>query len=149
MRRDLAVNLAMLVGAAVIYGAFFPLNRAASEAGWPPVGFAFFQTFIAGAAIAVYVRLRGRPLVPTLQHAKAYLIIGTFAMALPAGILTKAAGHVRLVGAEIARLTQRLLAVLAMHLPCGDARAELCKAPAESAAEAAARARHDHEVASL
>ncbi len=94
MRRDLAVNLAMLVGAAVIYGAFFPLNRAASEAGWPPVGFAFFQTFIAGAAIAVYVRLRGRPLVPTLQHAKAYLIIGTFAMALPAGILTKAAGHV-------------------------------------------------------
>lgn len=94
MRRDLAINLAMLVAAAAVYGAFFPLNRVASEAGWPPVGFAFFQTFLSGAGIAVYVRLRGRRLVPTAKHAWAYLVIGAPAMALPAGILTKAAGHV-------------------------------------------------------
>ena len=94
MQRQPAINFVMLVAAAVAFGAFFPVNRIAAEAGWPPVAFAFFQTFVSGAALAVYDGLRGHRLVPTLRHVWAYLVIGSLGMALPAGILTKAAGHV-------------------------------------------------------
>ena len=94
MRRELMVNLAMLVAAALVYGAIFPVNRLAAEAAWPPVAFAFFQTFVGGAALAVVVRLRGHRLVPSLRHVWSYLVIGALAMALPAALLTLAAGHV-------------------------------------------------------
>ncbi len=94
MPQERAVNVAMLIAAALAYGGFFPVNRIAAEAGWPPMAFAFFQTFLAGAALAVYVRRRGHRLVPTLQHVWAYVFVGSLAMALPAGLLTKAAGHV-------------------------------------------------------
>jgi len=94
MPRERAINVAMLAAAAVAYGAFFPVNRIAAEAGWPPMAFAFFQTIVAGAALALHVRRRGHRLVPTLRHVWAYLLVGALAMALPAGLLTKAAGHV-------------------------------------------------------
>ena len=94
MQRQPAVNVVMLVAAAVAFGGFFPVNRIAAEAGWPPVAFAFFQTFVAGAVLAVFDGLRGHRLVPTVRHVWAYLVIGSLGMALPAGVLTKAAGHV-------------------------------------------------------
>ena len=94
MRRDLLTNLAMLLVAALAYGAIFPVNRIAAEAAWPPVAFAFFQTFVGGAVLGVAVRLRGQRLVPSLRHVWSYLVIGALAMALPAALMTLAAGHV-------------------------------------------------------
>jgi len=94
MGRDRAINVAMLAAAAAIYGALFTVNRIAAEAGWPPVAFGAFQTIVAGVLLALYVRARGQRLVPTRQHVWAYLFVGSLALALPAGLLTKAASHV-------------------------------------------------------
>lgn len=84
----------MLLAAAVVYGAIFPVNRVAAEAGWPPLAFAFFQTFVGGVAIALYLTLRGRPPAASRRHVVAYLVVGAFAMALPSAVLMQAAGHV-------------------------------------------------------
>jgi drug/metabolite transporter (DMT)-like permease len=94
MRRETVQNVAMLGAAAVVYGAIFPVNRVAAEAGWPPLAFAFFQTFVGGAAIALYLTLRGHRPAVSRRHVLAYLVIGAFAMALPSALLMQAAGHV-------------------------------------------------------
>jgi len=94
MRRETVENVGMLGAAAVVYGAIFPVNRVAAEAGWPPLAFAFFQTFAGGVAIALWLALRRQPLAPSWRHVVAYLTIGAFAMALPSALLMQAAGHV-------------------------------------------------------
>lgn len=94
MTRDQAINLLMMGVAGVIYGAVFPVNRAAAEAGWPPMAYGAYQTLIAGALLAAIVLLRGHRLVPTRRHPLSYVAIGSVAIALPAGVLTMSAGHV-------------------------------------------------------
>lgn len=86
-------NAALLVLAAAIYGAIFPVNRLAAEALWPPVSFAFLQSLLAGIVLAVVAALRGERLPATSRHLRAYLVIGGLVIGLPIGILVSAAEH--------------------------------------------------------
>ena len=94
MTRDRMINAAMMLTGGVTYGAMFPVNRAAAEAGWPPMAYAAYQSLIAGGVLAAIVLARGHVLVPTRRHPLSYVVIGSLAIALPYGILAMSAGHV-------------------------------------------------------
>jgi drug/metabolite transporter (DMT)-like permease len=83
----------LLLFAAAIYGGIFPVNRLAAEAQWPPMGFAFAQSLLAGIVLAVMVALRERRAAFTLKHLLTYLVIGGLVVGLPIGILVSAAPH--------------------------------------------------------
>lgn len=87
------IDAAALVFVAVMYGAIFPLNRLAAEAQWPPVGFAFLQSLVAGVVLLVVILLRGERFLLTKQHLLAYVILGGLVIGLPIGILVTAAEH--------------------------------------------------------
>lgn len=89
----LAFHVSLLLLAAVIYGAIFPVNRFAAEAGWQPLSFAFQQALFAGLALTVAGLLFGiRPAV-TAKHLAAYVAIGGLVVGLPMGLLVAAASH--------------------------------------------------------
>lgn len=90
----MGTNVLLLVVAAVIYGAIFPVNRLAAEAAWPPVAFALFQVVLGGLVLGAAERLRGNRLVPSLAHVRSYLVLGALAMALPTAVLALTARHV-------------------------------------------------------
>lgn len=92
-RSTLVFHVALLLLAALIYGAIFPVNRFAAEAGWQPLSFAFQQSLFAGLALGVIgLGLGIRPGV-TWSHISAYVVIGGLVVGLPMGLLVAAASH--------------------------------------------------------
>lgn len=86
-------DAALLAFAAAIYGGIFPVNRLAAEADWPAMGFAFAQSLLAGAALALVAVVRGERLAASAAHLRAYLVMGGLVVGLPIGILVSAAEH--------------------------------------------------------
>lgn len=87
------VNAGLLILAAAIYGGIFPVNRLAAEALWPPMGFAFVQSLLAGLALAAVAILGGGGFAASAAHLRAYLVMGGLVIGLPIGILVAAARH--------------------------------------------------------
>lgn len=90
---ELLLHASLLLLAAVIYGAVFPVNRFAAEAGWQPLSFAFQQAFLAGLALALVGVFSGVRLALTGRHLAAYVAIGGLVVGLPMGLLVAAASH--------------------------------------------------------
>ena len=80
-------DAALLMLAAAIYGAIFPVNRFAAEALWPPIGFAFLQRLLAGLIVLAVLLLRREPFPLSSSHLVTYLVIGGLVVGLPVGIL--------------------------------------------------------------
>jgi drug/metabolite transporter (DMT)-like permease len=53
-----ALDYMMLLGAAVIYGAMFSVNKIAAKAGVPPLAYSFWQSFGAGLVLWAVLTLR-------------------------------------------------------------------------------------------
>src|SRR6185312_13462897 len=87
------VDAGLLVFAAAIYGGIFPVNRLAAEALWPPMGFAFAQSLLAGLVLAGVAIISGRGFAASAAHLRAYLVMGGLVVGLPIGILVAAAQH--------------------------------------------------------
>lgn len=81
----------MLISAAIIYGSVFSLNKIVAESGMPPIGYAFWQSLIAGIALWGIAAMRGTPPHWSWPHVRAYLVIGGLAISIPAALLTYAA----------------------------------------------------------
>jgi drug/metabolite transporter (DMT)-like permease len=92
-RADLVLHAALLLLAAVIYGAVFPVNRFAAEAGWQPLSFAFQQALFAGLVLAIAGALGGIRPELSGKHLGAYVAIGGLVVGLPMGLLVAAANH--------------------------------------------------------
>lgn len=92
-RSALAFHIFLLLLAAVIYGAIFPVNRFAAEAGWQPLSFAFQQALFAGLALLLAGVPAGIKPGMTGSHLKAYVAIGGLVVGLPMGLLVAAASH--------------------------------------------------------
>jgi drug/metabolite transporter (DMT)-like permease len=92
-RSDLVLHAALLLLAAVIYGAVFPVNRFAAEAGWQPFSFAFQQALFAGLVLAIAGALGGIRPALSGKHLGAYVAIGGLVVGLPMGLLVAAANH--------------------------------------------------------
>jgi len=89
----LAFHVFLLLLAAVIYGAIFPVNRFAAEAGWPPLSFAFQQALFAGLLLLLAGLPFGIRYGVTASHLSAYGAIGGLVVGLPMGLLVAAASH--------------------------------------------------------
>ena len=75
----------------MIYGAIFPVNRFAAEAGWQPLSFAFQQALFAGLGLAIAGAIGGIRPALSGKHLGAYVAIGGLAVGLPVGLLVAAA----------------------------------------------------------
>jgi len=89
----LAFHVFLLLLAAAIYGAIFPVNRFAAEAGWQPLSFAFQQALWAGLALVLAGLAAGVRPGLTGAHLRAYVAIGGLVVGLPMGLLVAAASH--------------------------------------------------------
>jgi len=78
----------MLVGAAVIYGAMFSVNKIAASGGAPPLAYAFWQSFGAGLALWILLTLRGGRFGVSRQALTSYLVIGALVISVPIALLT-------------------------------------------------------------
>ncbi|MFC5387605.1 DMT family transporter [Aquamicrobium segne] len=87
------VDAGLLVFAAAIYGGIFPVNRLAAEALWPPMGFAFAQSLLAGLVLAGAAMAARGGFAASAAHLRAYLVMGGLVVGLPIGILVAAAQH--------------------------------------------------------
>lgn len=89
-----AVSYAMLIGAAVVFGAMPTLNNLSAKVGIPPIAYPFW--FATGAtlfSLAACLALRLRPGF-TGRHVATYIMMGGMGMAIPMVLLTYAAPHV-------------------------------------------------------
>jgi drug/metabolite transporter (DMT)-like permease len=82
------IDYAMLVGAAVIYGAVFSVNKMAATGGAPALAYAFWQSLGAGLVLWIVVTLRGERLGISRQALTSYLVIGALVSGLPISLLT-------------------------------------------------------------
>ena len=82
------MDYVMLVGAAVIYGAVFSVNKMAATGGAPPLAYAFWQSFGAGVVLWIALTLRGERLSLSRQALTSYLVIGALVSGLPISLLT-------------------------------------------------------------
>lgn len=87
------LDAGLLIFAAAIYGGIFPVNRLAAEALWPPMGFSFIQSLLAGILLAVAAMVTGGGFAASAAHLRAYLVMGGLVVGLPIGILVAAAQH--------------------------------------------------------
>jgi drug/metabolite transporter (DMT)-like permease len=88
-----AVNVAMLFAAAIIYGGIFSANKLAAEAGWMPLTFAFAQSAVGAVVLITIDLLRGNAVRPTRKHLLSYVVIGALVIGLPITLLTYVAPH--------------------------------------------------------
>ena len=83
-----AQDYLMLLGAAIIYGAMFSVNKSAAAGGAPPLAYAFWQSFGAGLVLWIVLTLRGERLGVSPRHLISYLVIGALVSGLPISLLT-------------------------------------------------------------
>jgi drug/metabolite transporter (DMT)-like permease len=82
-----------LVGAAIVYGAIFSVNKLAAAAGTPPLAQGFWQSLRGGLLLLIILALKGRKLALGRRHLLSYLVIGALAVGVPMSLLTYAAPH--------------------------------------------------------
>jgi drug/metabolite transporter (DMT)-like permease len=82
------LDYVMLVGAAVIYGAMFTVNKLAATGGAPPLAYAFWQSFGAGLVLWIVLTFRGERLGLSRPALTSYLVIGALVSGLPISLLT-------------------------------------------------------------
>jgi drug/metabolite transporter (DMT)-like permease len=78
----------MLVGAAVIYGSLFSLNKIAAEASWQPVSYAFWTSLFAGIILWILAVARKAPPAWSWQHLRVYVVVGGLGIGFPTSLLT-------------------------------------------------------------
>jgi drug/metabolite transporter (DMT)-like permease len=83
----------LLVGAAIVYGAIFSVNKMAAAAGTPPLAQGFWQSLGGGLLLLIILALKGRKLALGRRHLLSYLVIGALAVGVPMSLLTYAAPH--------------------------------------------------------
>jgi drug/metabolite transporter (DMT)-like permease len=82
------LDYAMLLGAAVIYGAVFSVNKLAATGGAPPLAYAFWQSFGAGLVLWIVLTLRGERLSASRPALTSYVVIGALVIGIPISLLT-------------------------------------------------------------
>jgi drug/metabolite transporter (DMT)-like permease len=82
-----------LVGAAIVYGAIFSVNKLAAAAGTPPLAQGFWQSLGGGLLLLIILALKGRKLALGRRHLLSYLVIGALAVGVSMSLLTYAAPH--------------------------------------------------------
>jgi drug/metabolite transporter (DMT)-like permease len=82
------LDYAMLLGAAVIYGAVFSVNKLAATGGAPPLAYAFWQPFGAGLVLWIVLTLRGERLSASRPALTSYIVIGALVIGIPISLLT-------------------------------------------------------------
>jgi drug/metabolite transporter (DMT)-like permease len=82
------LDYAMLLGAAVIYGAVFSVNKLAATGGAPPLAYAFWQSFGAGLVLWIVLTLRGERLSASRPALTSYIVIGALVIGIPISLLT-------------------------------------------------------------
>ncbi len=83
----------MIIVAALIYGAIFPVNRIAADIGWQPLIFSFLQSLGGALFLALVAFIKGERIGFTRSHIMAYIMIGGLVVGLPMGLLVTAAPH--------------------------------------------------------
>jgi len=78
----------------VVYSSIFPVNRMSAESGDPYIGYVFWFSLIASAALLGACALRRQMPPITLPHVRAYAILGIVGVALPVPLLTYVAPKV-------------------------------------------------------
>lgn len=78
----------MLLIAAGLYGSLFSLNKVAAESGWPPVGYAFWTSVLAGGFLWFVTWVEGRPPKWNWPFLRVYLVIGGLGIAFSTSLLT-------------------------------------------------------------
>jgi len=131
----------------VVYSSIFPVNRMSAESGDPYIGYVFWFSLIASAALLGACALRRQMPPITLPHVRAYAILGIVGVALPVPLLTYVApkvpvGIITLELALVPLLTYliswllRIWAALALVAPlcfaCANAFATVFRPPAAS-----------------
>ena len=86
-RRSLLLYTLLLI-LGINYGAFYTVNRLAADAGIPPIGYAFWQSFGAAIVLVVAAFICGDRLGSSRAHIRSYLIIGPLALGIPVSLLT-------------------------------------------------------------
>ena len=87
------VEYGLLLLAASIYGGIFPVNRIASNVGWPSLSFTFMQSIIAALALLAISLLKGRRISMSRANIVSYVVIGGLVQGLPIGLLVHVAPH--------------------------------------------------------
>ena len=82
------LDYVMLVGAAVIFGAVFSVNKIAANGGAPPLAYAFWQSFGAGLLLWIVLTLRGERLSVSRDALISYIVIGALVIGIPISLLT-------------------------------------------------------------
>ena len=87
------VEYGLLLLAAIIYGGIFPINRIASNVGWPSLAFTLMQSMIAAFVLLVVSFLQGHRIAISRKTIISYLVIGGLVQGLPIGLLVHIAPH--------------------------------------------------------
>jgi drug/metabolite transporter (DMT)-like permease len=82
------LDYAMLLAAAVIFGAVFSVNKLAANGGAPALAYAFWQSFGAGLLLWIVLTLRGERLNVSRAALVSYIIVGALVIGIPISLLT-------------------------------------------------------------
>jgi drug/metabolite transporter (DMT)-like permease len=82
------LDYAMLLGAAVIFGAVFSVNKLAANGGAPALAYAFWQSFGAGLLLWIVLTLRGEKLSVARAALINYIVVGALVIGIPISLLT-------------------------------------------------------------
>src|ERR1700722_7651052 len=87
-QRRSPLDYAMLLGAAVIFGAVFSVNKLAANGGAPALAYAFWQSFGAGLLLWIALTLRGERLSVSRAVLINYIAVGARVIGIPISLLT-------------------------------------------------------------
>jgi drug/metabolite transporter (DMT)-like permease len=82
------LDYVMLIGAAVIWGAVFSVNKIAATGAVPALAYGFWQSFGAGLVLWIVLTLCGERLAVSHRHLIGYFVIGALGSGLPISLLT-------------------------------------------------------------
>ena len=77
------VAYVFLLGAAIIYGAIFSVNKMAAVATTPPLAQGFWQSLGGGLLLWIILTLKAEKLPVSQRHLLSYLIVGALAVGIP------------------------------------------------------------------
>ncbi len=86
-RASKLIFIPALAGVAVIYSALFPVNRFSAEAGLPYIGYVFWFSLLATAALTIPAAVLGHLPRLTWPHIRAYFVLGALGIAFPVPLL--------------------------------------------------------------